>query len=131
MRSMRSGGWQAFHSTTAERMRGVSEAHKERRVADSLRLTERSMRRRMRRSMRSTKNVRGVEALQLQSIDPGGAEGGKLSAVQPQREPWEEHEVGAQGEYRPMRSTRSGGWQAFHSTTAERMSGEYQRRARS
>ena len=50
-------------------MRGVSEAREERRVVDSLRLTERStrsvgsMRRSMRKSMRSTKNVRGVEAL--------------------------------------------------------------------
>ena len=75
-----------------ERMRGVSEAREERRVADSLRLTERrarrsvgSVRRSMRRSMRSMKNVRGVEALQPQSIYPGGAEGGKLSAVQLQR----------------------------------------------
>jgi len=70
MRSMRSRGWQAFCSTTTERMRGVSEAHEEQRVADSLWLTERSMRRSvgsmrrcMRKSVRSVKNVRGVDAL--------------------------------------------------------------------
>ena len=45
----------------------------------------------------------------------------------------EEHEGGAQAgwEYRPMRSMRSGGWQAFRSTTAERISGEYWRCMRS
>jgi len=59
---------------------------------------------------RSARNVRRS----ARGVRVARRKGGRLSAVQPQRE---------RGEYRPMRSARSGGWQALRSITAERTRG--------
>jgi len=98
MRSTRSGGWQASAVQLQREMRGVSEVHEERRVADSLWLTRGAQGgASQRRSMRSAKNVRGWKHATAE-YHPGS--GGASSLQYNHREDEGVCRVSRQGDYR-------------------------------